>query len=57
MAGSGTTELSLPGKSTFKLTINGGVGTIKIYVPSNLAVRAEVHGGLGSFNPLSRMTK
>ncbi len=53
--GVGTTELYLPGKGNYQLTIKGGVGTIRIYVPSTLAVRAEVDGGLGSFNRLPKM--
>jgi hypothetical protein len=54
-AGVGVTDLTLPAKGKFTLSIDGGVGLVKIRLPGKMALRAEVDTGLGSFNPGSRL--
>ena len=54
-AGVGATDLTLPAKGKFTLSIDGGVGTVKIRLPGKMALRAEVDTGIGSFNPGSRL--
>lgn len=55
--GVGTSEMWLPNKGTFTLTVNGGVGSLRIYVPHNMAVRVQFNGGLGSFTGMPRLQK
>lgn len=54
-AGVGTTDLMLPAKGKFTLSIDGGVGTVRIRLPGKMALRTEVDTGIGSFNPGSRL--
>jgi hypothetical protein len=54
-AGVGTTDLTLPAKGKFTMSIDGGVGTVRIRLPGKMALRVEVDTGIGSFNPGSRL--
>ncbi len=56
-AGVGTTDLTLPAKGRFTMSIDGGVGTVRIHLPVKMALRVEVDTGIGSFNPGSRCAR